>query len=727
MMGLRLVALVALCACIRDAVAVRQGKIVDLNRFGENSASCAYHKFRCNTGQCISSVLVCDGRVDCLDGSDETREECSKPGAAQCTARNFRCDYGACVDGDAPCNGVKDCADNSDETLPRCRGASPAGGDAEVQPARCRSGQYECDNRQCIGSTEVCDGNIDCLDRSDETAAVCRSYNCQQVNFRCNYGACIDGDLKCNGVVNCADGSDEDPQLCSNTRPAQTTTTRRPIQRPQQTTKDPYNVDQPRPTKDSGNPWGNRPTQRPPSSQWTQPTRPPVTRPTSSLPQAPFGSSLCSLPKQPQNGHWYLDESQCPNQYKCNLPSNVKDLPPGSILRYECNDGYRLNNTDYKAYCSALGTWSIDPVCEAITCPPLASASRSVECTKRSGDWISCDSQGVPPGTSARLTCRNSYIQDTTDLTTRDDVRCNAEGEWEPKPINCVSVCGIATSGSGTPLIVNGTSTSISEFPWHGTLYRQKNLEKQFICGATVIRDDMLVTAAHCVYDEAKRRIDNANKYFVAVGNIFRDYDYDGNDPRTFRTARVKRIYAQCNYLGLSGNYAMDLAILVIDRPFVFSALLMPICLDTTGVTDQAALEVGNYGRVPGFGRTATGYSSFVLQAITVPYVSQTACKVKSAQAESDRFLTSDKFCAGYTNGSSVCDGDSGGGLVFKTDNKWYLRGIVSVGIGASKQGAVRTCDSHTYSLYTRVSKHMDWIQDVIIKEETKKPYVACP
>lgn len=95
----------------------------------------------------------------------------------------------------------------------------------------------------------------------------------------------------------------------------------------------------------------------------------------------------------------------------------------------------------------------------------------------------------------------------------------------------------------------------------------------------------------------------------------------------------------------------MDIAVLVIDKPFVFSALLMPICLDTSGVTDQAALEVGNYGRVPGFGRTATGDSSFILQAITVPYVSQTVCKAKSTQSESERFLTADKFCAGYTNG----------------------------------------------------------------------------
>lgn len=45
----------------------------------------------------------------------------------------------------------------------------------------------------------------------------------------------------------------------------------------------------------------------------------------------------------------------------------------------------------------------------------------------------------VPPGTSAKISCRDSYRQDTTVLgLQRDIVRCNAKGQWEPKPINCI-------------------------------------------------------------------------------------------------------------------------------------------------------------------------------------------------------------------------------------------------------------------------------------------------
>lgn len=80
-----------------------------------------------------------------------------------------------------------------------------------------------------------------------------------------------------------------------------------------------------------------------------------------------------------------------------------------------------------------------------------------------------------------------------------------------------------------------------------------------------------------------------------------------------------------------------------------------------------------------------------------------------------------------YFLGSSVCDGDSGGGLVFKDKELWFLRGIVSVGIGAQGDNGERTCNSYTYSLYTEVaSGNLDWIQDVIQNLRSNKFYPQC-
>jgi len=76
-------------------------------------------------------------------------------------------------------------------------------------------------------------------------------------------------------------------------------------------------------------------------------------------------------------------------------------------------------------------------------------------------------------------------------------------------------------------------------------------------------------------------------------------------------------------------------------------------------------------------------------------------------------------------SGSSVCDGDSGGGLVFKNES-WYLRGIVSVSLGVIRNGGTTHCDNNLYSLYTDISRYISWIQDVITKIEQNQTDALC-
>lgn len=63
--------------------------------------------------------------------------------------------------------------------------------------------------------------------------------------------------------------------------------------------------------------------------------------------------------------------------------------------------------------------------------------------------------------------------------------------------------------------------------------------------------------------------------------------------------------------------------------------------------------------------------------------------------------------------GTSVCSGDSGGGMILpkSTDsNVWQLRGLVSIGVAL--QGT--TCDPSNYVIFTDVAKHLDWINKII-------------
>lgn len=57
--------------------------------------------------------------------------------------------------------------------------------------------------------------------------------------------------------------------------------------------------------------------------------------------------------------------------------------------------------------------------------------------------------------------------------------------------------------------------------------------------------------------------------------------------------------------------------------------------------------------------------------------------------------------------GTSVCNGDSGGGMVFIRNHRWYLRGIVSLTV--AKDG-LRVCDTKHYVVFTDVAKYTDFI-----------------
>lgn len=114
---------------------------------------------------------------------------------------------------------------------------------------------------------------------------------------------------------------------------------------------------------------------------------------------------------------------------------------------------------------------------------------------------------------------------------------------------------------------------------------------------------------------------------------------------------QVKNIYITCNYLGFSGNYIWDIAILELVEPFELSATLVPVCLDPFTYNDQTVLEAGSYGKVAGFGRTETGESSGILQSLTVPFIPFNQCRSASQIAQTEQYITIDKFCAGYTNG----------------------------------------------------------------------------
>lgn len=68
-------------------------------------------------------------------------------------------------------------------------------------------------------------------------------------------------------------------------------------------------------------------------------------------------------------------------------------------------------------------------------------------------------------------------------------------------------------------------------------------------------------------------------------------------------------------------------------------------------------------------------------------------------------------FFSGYRNGSGPCNGDSGSGFIMKRNDRWLLRGIVSMSISDTQKF---TCDLKNYVVFTDASKFVSWLLSFI-------------
>ncbi|CAH1275702.1 unnamed protein product [Diabrotica balteata] len=255
--------------------------------------------------------------------------------------------------------------------------------------------------------------------------------------------------------------------------------------------------------------------------------------------------------------------------------------------------------------------------------------------------------------------------------------------------------CGV-TIATQIELITHGQYTKPGQYPWHAALYRKEGQERIYICGASLISEQHVITAAHCTTIDTQTR--NPNDMVIILGK--NGLWVDGQNEQTFQATKII-VHESFN----RSNFFNDISIIKLDRPSQYTKWVRPICLWEEGTSLDTI--VNHTGTAVGWGSDhKNNPTTDLLMQAQMPVIDTLKC-IRAYPEFYSIFTDTTNFCAGYGNGTSVCTGDSGGGLAFpKTgSNVWQLRGIVSNTV--AKQG---TCDPNYYVIFTDVAQYLEWI-----------------
>lgn len=240
--------------------------------------------------------------------------------------------------------------------------------------------------------------------------------------------------------------------------------------------------------------------------------------------------------------------------------------------------------------------------------------------------------------------------------------------------------------------IVGGNETSPTYAPGRTVAFLVDS-STNMSCTGTIIHERLILTAAHC--------IGPAKQITMAFGNLPLQGPFD--------LRRSKDVIVHDEYNKASTDARNDLALILLDQPIPEG--FFPVKLPSTSFslsTNEVFLALG-YGRTTGkrSNNPADMQGSGVLRHVGL--------QIDSVSQDGKQFRVD------QSNGTGICNGDSGGPALIRFRNTYYVMGIASATLwtvprelsGDEKDTYIEQKDfCKEKSIYMNVINYLPWIQE---------------
>jgi trypsin len=258
-----------------------------------------------------------------------------------------------------------------------------------------------------------------------------------------------------------------------------------------------------------------------------------------------------------------------------------------------------------------------------------------------------------------------------------------------------VASCGDGSVGNLPPEvsldsepIVGGSTATLADWPWIVSLRDAYG----HYCGGSLIAPNWVVTAAHCNSPSSVRV---------------------GPNSKTAVSRNVSSRIVHPNFK--SSTFENDIALLKLSQA-VNNVATAPLNTDY-GFPSVIPLADANSSvtpntRIAGWGTTSEkGEPVDTLREAAIPALTNASC---ATVFQGYLPVYDNEICAGYESGGvNACYGDSGGPLIISFGDS-LLAGIASWGKGCARKDLP--------TIYTRVSSHLDWINNNVSGVRTVSP-----